>query len=70
MLMPNRLSKLLRFEGKTFWVDLLPIKEGSGKGAIEVLDGKTWRSANKEDVEFMELLTFGEVIGDKKAVVV
>ena len=53
---------LIRFEGKTYWLDI----EDLSKAEVEVFEDGKWRDVGKTEIDLFSLMETGVVIGNKK----
>lgn len=58
-----RKKGLIKFEGKTYWLDL---GTGSGDFEFKILEDENWRPVKKGEADVFSVMETGKVIGDKK----
>lgn len=61
----NTFKKLIRWEGKLFWIDLSEWEKGSGDAVVLIIeeDGSV-RDATGNDGNFMDIMWEGMTVGD------
>lgn len=57
---------LIKFEGKTYWLDMGTFGTGTNKFEFKILDNGKWRSVEKTEADLFAVMETGEVIGTEK----